>query len=101
MEPFSGGLNNFPKVDHWWAGGGGSHWTFGKACVEGGWRAHCNARVMMSQHVQQPKDLPNTSLLGPLKTFLKRTLAGFQRNSPCVKLRGATAFNILSVERGL
>ena len=39
MEPFSGGLNNFPKVDHWWAGGGGSHWTFDRPCVgrmEGG-----------------------------------------------------------------
>ena len=98
----SRGLNNLPKVDHWWAGrewGRIGHLV--SLCgVEGGWRPHCNARVMMSQHVQQPKDLPNTSLLGPLKTFLKRTLAGFQRNFPCVKLRGATAFNISRVERG-
>ena len=30
---------------------------------------HCKARVMMFRHVQQPKDLPNTSPLGPLNIF--------------------------------
>ena len=51
-------LVNLTKVDRI----GGVRGTFVGACLW--WKAspHCNARVMMSRHVHQPKDLPNTSL---------------------------------------
>ena len=70
--------------------------------VWGGMRSHCNARVMMSRHVQQPKDLPNTSHLDPknfsqTQCWIILSSSFWQLYSPLVKLRDVTALGFSTV----